>query len=671
MKKGLLTIITAATLVLQTNAEIIFPTYFEDDFKTNMELEGWTIYAPAGSPSGTYGHSMFPGYSPENAVRVKDIGDYMGVWTNSEYSSAIESDTWLISPEVEIDTALALLSFNFSVSGINSSSAQSCYVYISEDGIEKENFHEIGNYKLRGAADQYVNGQFYESGRNLLNTSRVNFKVEGYEDKTIRIAFVNKGNKRGIAGFSNIAILPWDVASSAKPGKEYIQVDQNATTTTYSISINPVFPTEVGHIDIEFETKDGFKDTQTIPYQKPEDDNGKPMTLTIKDVRLKSDYTEFSLKIKPSDESLLPYTINGVYYKAEPDYEPIYFVEDATGMWCGWCPFGSAALDYYSDYYSGEGSGVTLIPVAVHYGDVLQIDLQDNDYQTQFVKSLSVSGYPSMYINRNPRSISISGNPTRLGTEIEKLRDTKTYAHAEITAINYDSDSGEVEVDYMVKSKIDTRYIPLRVSALVVEDNVIGTDTRYNHTSYLQKNGYTADVIASQYGEEWLPYFEPYLGVGTASYTKITYQGVARGAYPSYEGEVLEGNSPTRPIFGTIDFKMPETVLNPDNVRFVVLVTNPNDGTVIGADQRGIYEERTSEVESKPIKEEIIVSRTDGYITITSPADGTAEVYSLDGIRIASTSINSGNNRVRVPEAAGIYIVKVETGTSSKVFKVF
>lgn len=666
-----MTAIAGATLALHANAEIIFPTYFTDDFKSNMELEGWTIYAPAGSPSGTYGQSMFPGYSPENAVRVKDIGDYMGVWTNSEYSSGIESDTWLISPEVEIDTDLALLTFNFSVTGINSSSAQSCYVYISEGGIDKENFQEIGNFKLRGAADQYVNGQFYESGRNLLNTSRVNFKVEGYEGKTVRIALVNKGNKRGIAGFSNIAILPWDVSSSAKPGKEYIQVDQNSTTASYSISINPVFPTEVDHIDIEFETKDGFKDTQTIPYQKAEEDNGTPITLNIKDVTLKSDYTEFSLKIQPSDESLLPYRINGVYYKAEPGYEPIYFVEDATGMWCGWCPFGSAALDYYTEHYSEEGSGVTLIPVAVHYGDVLQIDLKDNDYQTQFVKSLSVSGYPSMYINRNPRSISISGNPTRLGTEIEKLKDTETYTHAEITAINYDSDSGEVEVDYMVKSMIDTRYIPLKVSVLTVEDNVNGTDSRYNHTSYLQKNGYTADVIASQYGEEWLPYFEPYIGVGTASFTKITYQGVARGVYPSFEGEVLEGNSPTRPIFGTISFKMPETVLNPDNVRFVVLVTNPNDGTVIGADQRGIYEERTSGVEPTTIKEEITVSRTDGQISITTPSDGIAEVYSLDGIRIASASIKSGNNRVRLPEARGMYIVKVDTPTSSKVFKLF
>jgi thiol-disulfide isomerase/thioredoxin len=63
-------------------------------------------------------------------------------------------------------------------------------------------------------------------------------------------------------------------------------------------------------------------------------------------------------------------------------------VEDYTGTWCGYCPRGFVAMESMARDYPGQ-----ILGVAYHYDDPMDL--------STFSEPTSVSGYPSLYQNRD------------------------------------------------------------------------------------------------------------------------------------------------------------------------------------------------------------------------------------------------------------------------------
>src|SRR6185436_18936209 len=70
-----------------------------------------------------------------------------------------------------------------------------------------------------------------------------------------------------------------------------------------------------------------------------------------------------------------------------PNKDKIYFAEEGTGTWCGWCPRGAVYLDYMTSTYPAQFAGV-----AVHTSDVMTVPAYD--------QGLGLNAFPSVRIDR-------------------------------------------------------------------------------------------------------------------------------------------------------------------------------------------------------------------------------------------------------------------------------
>ena len=94
--------------------------------------------------------------------------------------------------------------------------------------------------------------------------------------------------------------------------------------------------------------------------------------------------------------------------EAYPQKHPLF--EDYTGLWCGYCPMGLAAMEYMSEKYGND-----FVAVAYHNKDALSV-IEPEDYPCE------VSEFPYLYVDRregmNPFFCS---DPVGFGTEAEWL----------------------------------------------------------------------------------------------------------------------------------------------------------------------------------------------------------------------------------------------------------
>lgn len=122
-------------------------------------------------------------------------------------------------------------------------------------------------------------------------------------------------------------------------------------------------------------------------------------------------------------------------------------VEEYTGLWCGNCPRGYAALEYLKEEYKSD-----FVAAAWHNGDPMQVTRQ---YPS------SVPGYPNAVINRSSRNIDPSALYTSwpkacaedtdfsIGCYMEYADDSKTSIKA-TSYISSISDAENMKVGYLV-----------------------------------------------------------------------------------------------------------------------------------------------------------------------------------------------------------------------------
>ena len=134
----------------------------------------------------------------------------------------------------------------------------------------------------------------------------------------------------------------------------------------------------------------------------------------------------------------------------KPTYRPV--IEEFTGTWCGWCPYGIAGMKSAHKKY-----GDKVVLIAAHASDIMAID----DYSP--ILSL-VSSYPSAFFNREVSFYPNSGNMSILidqslhRTTVADI-DTKAYWDSEdqkginlytTTTFVYDSNEANYGIAYVL-----------------------------------------------------------------------------------------------------------------------------------------------------------------------------------------------------------------------------
>ena len=660
MKKLLLSVLAAAGL-MSAQAAAVFPVDYEKFFTSDNlnELAGWTIYAPEGQPVNSL-KQWFSNYSPSNAVQIL-YGNEYGAWSVSEYTNGQESDTWLITPEFEVKNEQTILAFTVQVFGMARTVTNKYYVYVSEGGTAKEDFTLYNEGTITGSS----------GGAENINLSSKRITLDNYKGKKIRLAFVNAGNTKGMMGFGGIQVANW--YSDGYPAAETFDNKLIEKGSTYSMNfpIRISTPVTAAGFTVDFKTSGGFTYSLLNDSRSLRLNSVANLTVSVPDITMTSESETYTLTITPNFEGAAPAVITGSLTQATREFEPVGVMEEATGTWCGWCPYGAAALLYYGKEYNGENGTPKAIGIAIHGDDPMQIPEDISDYFFQWMTHGSNGGYPAIAVNRI-ETLTPSPNPTIVGNMLDEVFGQKAFAEAKVTKVNYlPSESNEVTVHYAITPAFETTDAKVNVSIVLTEDDVQGTNIQYNQTSYVSMNGDTAASITNRLGEEWLPYFEPYFNKSQVTYNNIQYPHVARGAFPSYAGLEVPVVKAGETYESLIRFEMPKTVMIEENTNVVVILTHASSGEILAADELS-YDNFTFSSGVGEISDsgnEITASLENGTLRVVTDEAAMVNVYGIDGSLLLSANGEAGENVYSLDNSNKVVIVTVNTKGGNKTLK--
>lgn len=651
MKKLLLSLLGAA-VGMSAYAGVNFPNDFRKEFEFDpATLNGWTIYAPAGIPTGEYG-DVFEDYSPDNAVFLAaryNSETLCFVWSNSQYTNGQPSDTWVISPEFEVTLDKEVLAFTACVIGMDNAVQNNISVYISEGGTAKEDFKLLQNTTISGS----VNGMYD------FNTADKRLLLSNYKGKKVRLALVNEGNYLGIMGFANISLSSW-YAAGYPASSTFDEILTGADgKETFNVSMQASTPVTTTRYNVEFKTSGGFTYSSTERRQLNLTTLAN-LNISIPDITLTQPMETYTFTLTPDYAGAVPFEITGKFISAERIYDQVSVLEEATGTWCQWCPYGAVALDYYSHKYPASGTGNKVIGIAIHDNDPMQISTAISDYYPMFMTTQVFPGLPFISFNRTVVD-SPSPDPKFFGSLIEQQQAQKSFVFGKLDKVYLNPENSEDMVaDFSVTATYGTSFRPMNVAVAVVEDNVQGRATGYTQSNALPGIGGENEAsILKNFGEDWLPYFQIYLdNPDRVSFIDIQYNHVARAIYPGFLGVGVPEQEAGEIYSGKLSFSMPSNVMVEQNTKVVLLVTDSATGEIITADEMP-YDNFTFEsgVEKTVDASAFSWSINGNELRVESAVEGTATLYNIDGSLLATLDIRRGTNTFNLGLPNGIVLL--------------
>ena len=240
-------------------------------------------------------------------------------------------------------------------------------------------------------------------------------------------------------------------------------------------------------------------------------------------------------------------------------YPRTQVIEEGTGTWCGFCPFGMEILEnLYKDV-----KDVPYIIIAVHQAqNAFSSELMEVfDY-----RFLRFQGYPEVWINRKKRTGFFNHEiPTFLREQNQK---TPYKIATKVTK----TDTFDYDITLTTTLGFDNHNTTLRMQYVLVEDHV---------GPYLQAN------YAQKYGQ----YFPHSAWLNKPNPAQTFYNDVARAIYPVGSDAERVGVLPTEmrrgvPVSQTFHYFLPGSVQNASRLRIVGLLIDTQTGEILNADQQ-------------------------------------------------------------------------------------
>ena len=284
-------------------------------------------------------------------------------------------------------------------------------------------------------------------------------------------------------------------------------------------------------------------------------------------------------------------------------------VEDFTGMWCGWCPRGIAAMEYMQKHYPES-----FIGIAAHDGDVLSTP----DYAYVLAK---YRGRPYVLMNRTTRVNSFVPK-----SELERERDAGADMDVDISAV-WDEGKKKISITSTTTFRLDTSEGNYALAYVLTEDGI--------KTTRAQNNNFAGDMTLKGVSEE----AEFFMNSGQAVYN-MTNNHVAIAAKHitnGLEGIVKAPFVADKPIVHETSFDniaQYRKIQNKDNLSVCVLLFDKSNGQIVNANKCKIQTANATGIESTTSgnKEKHVVARyTINGEFISTPVKGINIVKYSDG----------------------------------------
>lgn len=657
MKK--ISIISAALLTVAStaSAEVVHNTYFEEDFiemghKQNyLEGNGWITYGIDAEPSKTKDLYAYYKDGPNGQYHNFFLLEYNNQCyplSCTNFDPPQPADQWMVTPEFEITDENAILSFTAACYSIQDwgTASNPIEVRISTTGTEKEDFENV-----------VYSGSISATASTLGSVRVVNIatRINDYKGKKVRLAFVNRGQDGGNVGFTNISV--GNYAFIAQDNTPRTAVNGDNVEVVVNIGLKAPVTCPGINVTLEFEdqkfektfTKAFGTTSNSIVYQL--------CRFSESPIKITDHSVSYKLTVVPQFEGATPSYINGTITVPELYYPNNVVVEEATASGCGYCPRGTASLQYYSHTYTGENGTGRAIPVAIH-GNMNYTDPMNAGVES-YIQSLytlnGTTGLPQAIFNRSTRG----KDPAAATFFMNEYKKAALYK-AEIKGVTVPANAkwgDKVTVDYEVRSGFTATGVPVLVAAILTEDNVIGNDGGYTQENYFYNMNEAQAVAqlqqlgAGEYAADIATYLRPYLqggdlGTSTVAFSKMVYNHVARTIAPSFQGQSFGGEwTADQPVAGQISFEIPDNVtgyinggeaVNIDNLNVVLIIMDPNDNyAIIASDEAALN------------------GTSLGVSGIADDAAAVKGVYNLQGIKLLDNADEAEVNAL----PAGIYII--------------
>ncbi|MCM1291044.1 MAG: hypothetical protein NC201_01585 [Prevotella sp.] len=628
-------------------------------------------------------------------VLISDAGIYAPFVCTSFEGKPAKVNQWIISPEIEINDDYAELYFDFINYAISDwlypSSMTSSYtapfkVFISEGSSDPKDFTQL----YSGTASCKTATSEQRLGSNSYVTP-----INGYKGKKVRLALVAEQGGIGMMGWTNLNIGQY--AFTYANNTETIAV--NGDEIVVSINIGMKTPLDCPGVKAVLEYNGQKYDYY---FKKKFGNNNGKLTFQLckfsdNPIKIADDKSvDYTVTFTPdiTDENgnpvegLVSSVVTGTVKCAQTNYPASVVMEEATASGCGWCPRGMGAAKYYADLMNeyrteigaSENAGPKFIPIMVHsymnYADPMNQGVES--YVSAF-SALNGTGLPLASFNR-----SIKGkDPADLASFQSLYKGTSIYdcrlnnISSANETITFDD---EITVDFDVRAGFTSENTYVKAAVILTENDVRGFSDGYNQENYLVTKW--PNIAAPNIPEK---YFEKFILKGewaqsVISYSKMVYQEVARGIWPSYNGANLKpGFELNKYNNSKISFKIPENIVNLDEndnlildkFDVIVLILDSDSGEIVAADKMNLKKAKENQSVEGIFNEAstINVTRQGNILNVSAPEAVNVALYTVDGTKLATYTAADGNLNVNV-DYKGIVIVRAEGVNASTTTKV-
>lgn len=458
------------------------------------------------------------------------------------------SNDWLVSPAIWVRDADAVLKWKGSTINAKAEEGASYEVRISTEGDKPEDFTQ--------------SPVFTTMSESVNSWTEHEFSLHDYAGQRVYIAFVNNSATGEILGIDDVLVAgSKGVCDLVVNSDRYIFEHNDLTIRGYveACSDEVVTDVTIKCVSSKGEVEATYGSLSLTKGQKYEFEMPAAIQLVYGE---ELDYQVIAVV----NNAVTTDPINCQATALMQKFHKNIVVEEATGMWCTYCPSGIVAMERLEEKYPD-----TFIGLALHYNDQLAVD--------DYVSDLSFpDGFPTGWINRrfycDPMVKIEEDGQTKYtmlngGFETYYLEEMTLPAVAEINV-----SAKQEGKDYRVMSTLcfamDDVDADYRIAYAIIENDVTGN-------GYYQVNGYSGQVV-DMGGFEDLP----------ATIYDIEFQHVVRAIYDDYQG--VAGSVPTEISGGekyTHEYlvELPSTVGDAKNVEVVAMLIDMKTDAIINADK--------------------------------------------------------------------------------------
>lgn len=359
-----------------------------------------------------------------------------------------------------------------------------------------------------------------------------------------------------------------------------------------------------------------------------------------------------------NDDNVQPYTV----VKMETGYKRTPVVEEFTSSYCGWCPFGAAALNLLEETYGDE-----IVLIAAH-GHMNQNEL-DPMADSEYAK-MGINGYPTTLVNRQYQH---TGN---LPVYFDVIPTVKKIVDSDVCEADMTIEVGAAPTNKLVKTidvtttlnfDFDVKAGDYSMVYALTEDGITG----HKQKTYLpdmvddamkENPGLTREQVieAMADGEKFLM---EALADGTKDnglyWSKPTFNHVSRGVTNAdgQHPDNLPAATKNTPIEVKAKVNIPATVKDRKNLKVVAMLIDNKTGVVVTGRQAAPSTTSTPSAIEEVGADAAQITVADGaFVVKANKAE--AAVYSLDGKLVSSATVEG---EASLPTfGKGVFVITVK-----------